>query len=476
MKASNPELTMANSGSTPMQTTCEIYHATQPLGLLPSVQSSLYHYLHLTHRVEQELENSKTFTEQLKNKIRPLTKAHQQFSYKAQIKSYEKCDIVFSFFTNKANGIGIQSKLAEQCHQDGFKTGIINNGHPLPIPGFTANFPLPKIFVFSGSSVPLRKRREIAEQCKYVASHLEKFDLTSSKLKIDSALAKLAIQTEDKANLLQYFLEVTSPKLVILVHGKILEDIAMQIACQNTGTLSMLVPHGFPQRSIASIDSSYVASFGPHLDDYLQSLSSAQSQVLPLGWIEPSVALGEDLYNHPEIKSEDKKHNVLFLSSLSGYKIHRCSSLSERVPSILQALDSMPEIETINMRLRSDEYENLAIRELLDKFGGPKLKVSIHRSLAEDLKACDIVLSFNSTGLLYGPYLNKKAIEIRDASINSVWGNPVLPSEQVYQIGEQFQPNDFRRFVLEAPTVPGEAVFHNWRCELPAFSKFLSEL
>ena len=199
---------------------------------------------------------------------------------------------------------------------------------------------------------------------------------------------------------------------------------------------------------------------------------------MKLGWLEPKVILTDDCYNSSENTIQKRgKYNILFLSSLSGWEVHRCESLLERVPDILKTLNQMPEVETINVRLRRNEYNDLVVKTLLTACAGSKLRISgMNSSITDDLKACDIIISFNSTGILYGPYLNKKAIEIRDPKINSVWGDTVLPSEQVYQINNVFDSKDFSQFILESPILQGKNVFYNWGDELKAFSEYLGEI
>ena len=70
-------------------------------------------------------------------------------------------------------------------------------------------------------------------------------------------------------------------------------------------------------------------------------------------------------------------------------------------------------------------------------------------------------MSFSSAGLLYGPYLNIKSIEIRDDDIDSVWPNSILPKEQVCKIGKAFHSIEFGEFVLQSPVLDGEEVFYN---------------
>ena len=467
------------------KTTCELYHAVHPLELRLSVQSSLYYYL---HHIRNKFANPRSRS--LKRQIVDLAKNSSAYlSYKYQLKrNFHECDVIFNFFMPGLHALGIQKKLAEKCQEQGLRTGIVGQKSKnrlrdisrLKLEQFEQVISLPENFELFASNTSSKIHREIVDQCKCICSSLEKFNLFNPGSEDCLYLAKLATQVEKNACLLRRLLEVASPKLVILSHGKIPEDAAMQIACNNTGIPSMLVPHGFPQKSLSQLTGSFIMSYCPHHDDYLRQISLTTSQVRGLGWIEPSVTLTDSLCssvkeNHVFDKKE--KLNILFLSSLSGWNRHRCQSLLEHVPDILKTLNKMPEVETINVRLRDNEHNDLVVKTLLTACAGSKLRISkISNPIVEDLKACDIVMAFNSTALLYGPYLNKKAIEIRDKKINSVWGDTVLPSEQVYQIGEEFNPHEFTEFVLDSKILKGEEVFYNWGCELKAFSECLGEI
>ncbi len=467
------------------KTSCELYHAVYPLELLPSVQSSLYYYL---HHIRNRFANTRSRS--LKRQIVDLVKnSSAHLSYKYQLKrNFNRCDVIFNFFTPSLHALGIQKKLAEKCQEQDLRTGIVvqksknrlRDISRLKLEEFEQVISLPENFEISASNMSSKIHREIIEQCKHICSCLERFDLFCPGSEDYLCLANLATQVEKKASLLRRLLEVASPKLVILSHGKIPEDTAMQIACNDTGTQSMLVPHGFPQKSLSQLTASFIMSYCPHHDGYLRQISLTTSQVRGLGWIEPSVTLADgqcSSVKENHVFDTKEKLNILFLSSMSGWNWHRCQSLLERVPDILKTLNKMPEVETINVRLRDNEHNNLVMKTLLTACAGSKLRISrIGNPIVEDLKACDIVMAFNSTALLYGPYLNKKAIEIRDQKINSVWGDTVLPREQVYQIREEFNPHEFTEFVLGSRILKREEVFYNWGCELKAFSECLSEI
>ena len=474
------------------KTTCELYHEVNPLELLPSVQSSLYYYL---HHIRNGFENPrsrslKRLIASLPEKTYTLTKNSSAYLlYKYQLKrNFKECDVIFNYFLSSPHALGIQKKLAEKCQEQGLVTGLVgqkSKNRPCNISSlkqekFRQVISVPDNLGIFSSKISSKIHREVIDQCKYICSSLEKFNLFNPGSEDWLYLVNLATQVEKNACLLRRLLEVASPKLVILSHGKFPEDAAMQIACNDIGIPSMLVPHGFPQTSLSHITASFIMSYCPHHDGYLRQISSNANQVRGLGWIEPSIKLTDSLFSSVKENhcfDTKQKLNILFLSSMSGWNTHRCHSLVERVPDILKTLNKMPEVETINVRLRSNESNDLVIKTLLAACAGSKLRISrMNNPIIEDLKACDIVMGFNSTALLYGPYLNKKAIEIRDRQINSVWGGTVLPKKQVYQIEEEFNPDELTEFVLNSPILKGEEVFYNWGFELKAFSEYLSEI
>lgn len=469
------ELVNTYSLSERPKTTCELYHAAITLELLPSVQSSVYTYLHFPpNKAGQNLfknSNQKRLKELIKNIYASL-----ELTYKYKLAPNEKCDIIFNFISHQINYLGIQKILAKQCLSQGLSTGIIHGGEIENSANFNENYSSSLKFSISPS-----KKKEIVEQCKYMIARLNNFNVGSFAEETGYLkLVNTATHIEQKAIWMRHLLEVKRPKLVILTNEKDLNDTAMQIACKDTGTLSVLIPHGFPQRSQYPIAASFVMSYCLHHDSYLKKLSLTSDRVKELGWLEPTVTLDDSFkaFSKKNATVEQReKYNILFLSQFTGCDVHRCTSLIERFPNILRALDKMDRVETVTLRLRPNEVNNIFIKAFLAECGCSKLRVSsAHESLAENLKASNIVMAFSSTGLLYGPYLNMKAIEIRDEAINAVWGGTVLPPEQVYQIGDNFKANEFNEFVAESPTLNGEDVFYNWNCELEGFAEFLNTI
>lgn len=448
------------------KTTCEIYHEIPILELLPSVQSSLFRYLHLGLN-NHPLNQTKT---QLINIAKSV---YSNANLYIQSHKKNKLDILFRFYDINNNYLGIQNRLVKNIHAKGLKTGIISN-KILSLNEFDEVLYLPLSFTISSV-----RRKKIINQCKYISSYLEKHNLGNIN-RINSYLIQVAIQIERQARFIKRLLEIKETKLVILTNPKDVGDTAMQIACTNVGIPSIIIPHGFPQRSQYPLSSSFVASFAPHHHDYLKHMSLPNTELYKLGWLEPSVTLPNHFYidnkeNNSNINIREK-HHILFLSQISGVDIHRCKSLLYYLPDILKTLDKMAEVEIITLRLRSQEVNNTSIMKLFNDCECKKLRITKNSSIIDDLKSCSMIMSFSSTGLLYAPYLNKKAVEIRDEMINSVWSSSVLPKEQVYTIGQHFNSSEFSDFVLNTPILNGESVFHNWGSEYKDFDNFLDKL
>jgi hypothetical protein len=469
-----PEIYSQEKQGFPIPTTCELYHNVGSAKLSLSVQSALFCYL---HHVTKPPHVKRWPVETIQKNLKYVTRfAYQSFSKKAIIKK-NKVDILFNYFSPSNHCLGVQINSASQCLKSGLRTGVISSKQIPKLPEFSHQFHLSEGVISWGSFIPRSKLNKIEDECHEASIILSQQVELGHFSEISSHLVRLATRIEEKASILQHFLEAISPELVVLVHGKMLEDTAMEIACKTIGIPTALIPHGFLQKSYSPLSASYIMSYCPHHDGYLKELSSPENKIIPLGWLEPSVSLGSNktrsAHRDSFVHSSDK-YNILFLSSISGWEIHRCPSLVKRVPEVLKALEEMPEVENIRVRLRPDEAKNLLIQTLLDISGASKLEISVNQPIEDDLSRCNTLMSFNSTGVLYGPYLNMRAIEIRDKAINSVWGNSVLPNQQVYQVEGEFDSRDFKDFVVNSPTLLGEKVFYNWKNELSEFSRFIS--
>jgi hypothetical protein len=465
-------------GSLSTLTTCDLYHIAAPNRLSSSVQSALFYLLHLDKNISQR---KPLPTNIIKKIFKAPTQIFYQKGYSTKYSRNSDLDILFNYFCSSAHGLGVQRKLAQHCSRIGIKSGLVTSKPLNHFSEFEENLYISEKMVTRSSFVSKNILRQIMDECSavdYLLNQNQQSDHGTNNISLK--LTNIAIRIEERASVFQYFLEKIRPKLVVLVHGKMPEDMAMQIACKRNKIKTILIPHGFLQRSYFPLNHSLILSYCPHHDSYLENLSLPSSQIKGLGWLEPSVTLNcySELTtrNHENSSSHSSnKYQVLFLSSMSGWEIHRCPSLVKRVPEVLKTLDEMPEVETIRVRLRPDESKNLLIQTLLTASGASKLEISTNPLIEEDLARCNTLISFNSTGALYGPYTNIKAIEIRDPQLNSVWSNSVLPKEQVYQIQEKFDKHEFQEFFRNSPTLTGNQVFYNWKQELTTFNQFLCE-
>lgn len=459
------------------KTTCELYYAGRTPNLLPSVQGALHLFVHL-HSFSSE-SYFKVPPRSLKSKVKAVVRDnHTSWTlFRSHVlENRQKCDVIFNFFNSQINFLNTQIQLAKHCQLQGLRTGIVQLNSLKPYAEFND-----RLLISKGFSISKEVEQEVFEQCKDVALHLK--DTNVFELDIDEICSRLflfATEIERQVIWTKRLFELKKPKLVILTNGKNVSEFALEIACADTGTSSMVIPHGFPQKSSHyKLGPSFIMSYSPCHDNYWKELSLAPEQVRGLGWFEPKVVLSNRLDVLTQEKSlvqESEKYKVLFLSQLSGAEMHRCKSLVTRLPVILRALDKIDEIETITLRLRPYEVNNTLIKTFLALCECSKLRISTNQALVDDLQEHNTLISFSSTGLLYGPYLGMRALEIRDRAINSVWGETVLPSEQVYQICEEFDPDDFSKFVKESRHFKKQEFFYNWGSEFESFANCLNTI
>lgn len=458
------------------KTTCELYYAALMPQLLPSVMGALHMFWHL-HSFSGE-SYPKVPQRSLKNYVRDRvedTLTTWRLFRKYEFKNHQKCDIIFNFFNSHINFLTTQRQLAKQCQLQGLRTGIVQPESLSPFAEFDDRFSITR-----GYSVSKQFEQAVFEQCLSIVSQLKDATLLHLDFnEVHSRLVLLATEIERQVIWLKQLFELKKPKLVILTNGKNFTEFALEIACADTNTPLMMIPHGFPQRSShLKIVPAFIMSYASHHDNYWKKLSLDPDRVKSLGWLEPKVVLSNrlDTLINEKFTDREEKYKILFLSQLSGAEMHRCKSLVDRLPLILKALDKMDEVETITLRLRPYEVNNILIKTFLALCGCSKLRISSTPAIADDLQQTNTLMSFSSTGLLYGPYLGMRALEIRDRTINSLWEESVLPSEQVYQIGEEFDPDDFSKFVAESQFFNKQELFYNCGSELESFSKYLSTI
>lgn len=456
------------------RTTCDIYTEFMSTEMRTSVQVSLYQYLHFAHHFppKKYLHLKKRFLNLSEDGYVFLSRI-----FKRRIKRYPDIDVLFNLINPYDNHLGIQKELSRICLSIELKTGLLGWFHKIytmSIRGFDRLFPLGML------PVSPKIKKIISEQCRHLYLKMlesnEEFHQLSGIYDSLEVLIRFAMHIEQLAAWNHHILEATDPRLVILTNAKDPRDAAMQIACEKMDIPSMLIPHGFPQKSQHPISASWVMSYASHHDDYLKKLCRYPEQVKSLGWLEPRKTLSFNIENTYYNRGKPRKINqydILFLSQFSGSRLHRCASLISRIPDIIQTLDKMKEVESITIRLRLDEMNDPMIVHFLKGLNCSKLKLSKMKSIYSDLKVHNLLISFSSTGLLYGPYLNMKSIEVRDDDIDSVWPNSILPKKHVYNIGRSFHPTEFREFVRQSPTPNGNDFFYNRGGELERFAEIV---
>lgn len=426
----------------------EIYCSIVNAKLRPSIQGGIFYFLHFSN-INYLLTEVKT-------------KEINSGSCWSYINKAKACDILFNYTFAVSHSLGIEQKLACKYSDYGLSTGIIDTVHNgAVLEGFDQVYPGWPLYPVSSII-----EREIREQVENVWPVLKKYCLNNEQKELGySYICACAMLIEALANSLKKMLYRIKPKRVILMGIKHYSEVAMQIACREMDIRSITVPHGILSKSMAPVMTSSLMSFSPYHDDYLKGLCSKQSRVEPLGWLEPQVKLGKKMDEILDIKASTKndgKHAVLFLSQYSGAKINRCWSYYCLLPEIMKILISMPEVEQVIFRLHPGEevYKNM-IERLFKDYQHSKLTISVNEPLSKNLLESNILMSISSSALLYGPYLNMKAVEIRDKSIDSVC-NSVLPEKNVFRIDDSLKPADLRNFINNSIRLDGRDIFYNW--------------
>jgi len=463
-----PEITAYN------RTTCDLYSEFISPEMPPSVQVSFYQYLHFHHHFFTKRHHH------LRSRILNLSQDGYIFLsriYSRRIKRYPKMDVLFNLINPYDNQLGIQNELSRVCSTNGLKTGLLGLFHKIytkNVLGFDRCFPMGML------PVSPHIQASILEQCRNLYINLiesdEKAFLSSDNHDTCDMLIRVAMHIEQLAAWNRRLIDATNPRFVILTNAKDPRDAAMQIACEKMGIPSMLIPHGFPQKSQHPISIPWVMSYAAHHDNYLKKLCRHPEQVKGLGWLEPRKTLPSKTNHSPKYRwppENPKKYDILFLSQFSGSRMHRCAALTSRVTDIIRTLDKMNEVQSITMRLRQNEVQDPAINRYLKSLNCSKLNVSQNTPIYSDLMSNNLLMSFSSTGLLYGPYLNMKSVEIRDHDINSVWPNSILPEEQVFEIDQAFHPIEFSEFLIQSPVLNGNDFFYNRDREMERFAEII---
>ena len=450
-------------------TTCEIYHKLVGKDLIPSVSSSLYSFLHMG--IRHDLNINFYFQRQIFNYF--LSSLSLGKDNTKQIS-----DVVFLYETSSINYLGIQSQISKICSEKNIKTEILYNYKQ---DKFEYSFDKVSEIKKPYPLITYKESNRIYEQCKLLTFELkQKFpfyqDITNEDL--NKNLFRLAIYIESLSNVFISTFDSNQSKVLFLLNSNSSINVAAQLAARRLKLRTVLVPHGFPQRSQYPINSDDVISFCPHHDKYLQTLSSSHTNVQGLGWLEPNALIE----SNPLLKklqasniNLSNKYKILVLSQITGYKVHKCQSLVSLFVRLLKELALISEVDSVSIRLHPNESNNFILKTLLSNIYGLKINTSKNQSIGEDLIACDVVISFSSTGLLYAPYLGLNAIEIRDKEIDSVWGETVLPDQSVLHINKEEDWNKLRELIVRKNFPRGNEVFYNWNNESQSFATFICQ-
>jgi hypothetical protein len=451
------------------KTTCEIYSELQPYRYRTSVQSALFSYIH--HGIRNPININ------LKYRLNSFARALISLgnSNKYVYSSEKKCDILFRYYNNSKNYIGTQTLLSKSLSKNNISTGIISESTLDRFNDFHGVYKLSM-----GSFISKALINALNEECSELSKKIREYQYNLDQEMVFQYLLHIVWRIEEEANIIQQLIERVKPSLFILTNEKDPIDTAAFIASKKSSIKTLFIPHGFPQRSQSPIKSDYIGSYSPYHDGYLSELGKNGAKVIPLGWLEPSLMSEKMLEELIERNSQDKqkrKHiNVLFLSQISGWNMHKCYSLVKHVPNLLKALDKNSTINSVTVRLRPNERKDPVIHSLFEACNLKKLRLSEASSIEKDLSICDMLVGFSSTGLLYAPYLGLRGIEIRDRTVNSVWGENLLPDDHVYYIDKEFDENDFNEFINNTVNLlNAEKYFYHYRKERN-FSDLLSIL
>lgn len=385
-----------------------------------------------------------------------------------------KCDVLFTMISPNFRILGVQQRLAEKCSQMGLVTGIIN------VTGRNASG-FDKVYRwYPQYPIDETVETEIMEQSARAYALLS--NISPSKIVGNKGLIyliKYANLVEAYAKSARMILEKVQAKLVFLNGSKFYINTAMEWACKEAGIKSVIVPASVLGRTQFPSRANTFLSWAPHYDSYLRELSIGESEVLPLGFLEPLFTLPGNIDELLKYKSRHTKtkHEVLLLSQYRGVKRTACSSLYTRLPEIIKLLKQMPEIKKVVLRLHPGEKpESQECQGLWKYCQDSKFQLSVNEPLIKNLVETNMIISLGSTALLYAPYLNIRGVEVRDHDINQVFGATVLPLACSYQIGDSYKASELADFIRDSEIIHGEEVLYNWRKELELFPAILEKL
>lgn len=445
-------------------TTCDYY--MRALGetsehYRASTITSLYHYLN-NFNIEAKGALTSYAKHMMHHNMSRISRLINNQNVSLPPNSKQATDLLLHYQNPSQNYLGIQQYVAIAGKKIGLTSTLLTN---TTIQAEVNYFDQTISSHHAPSRVDKKTFSEIQNECRIFLENLRLSDFPKKLGRFDLAiLQQTATTIESNMQNKMKMLDDINPRLVILLNPKNPDETALQLACKAQGIPTLFIPHGFPQKSIFPIETDQTTMFCHHNKDYFREIAP-NSQLVPLGWLEPSTFQKE---RKPKHTNDEKKQTVLFLSQIGGHKIQRCPSLTNLVPKVLDFLEKSPSVDKILFRLRPYEIANTDVKQIFSEKRFNKIEIVTHEPINTSLDRSDTIISFSSTGLMYGPYLNKKAIEIRDAAINATWGGSVLPETHVYSHEGNWDEKQFEAFFENAPPLLGCNIFCNYQKELDA--------
>lgn len=386
----------------------------------------------------------------------------------------EPCEVLFNYTLPTDHALGIQRSISRCLNKRGITTGLSGMVPWHAVDGFDCFYQWLPLF-----PLPIELRMEIKDQCQAVYTLLQDVPLNSYKRRKGLAFAiRFSGLVEAYTRYMKIMLSRIKPKLVIVITTSSFLDIALQTACSEAGVPVAFFPHGFPARLISPIRSNIVAAYAPHHHQYYCQMGIESNQVIPVGWLEPAVTLGEqvpELIRTTQYRGKEVKYRALLISQYSASRLVS-NSLTTMLSQAINALTAMPNIERVVLRLHPprETIDSSELQSVLKNADLSKLYVAHNEPLLKNLRETNMVVGFCSTALLYGPYLNRPALEIRDSSINRIFCQSVLPSQNVYQVDGEIESALLDEYLYGYEPLRGVEVLHNWCREIDYVAEYIS--
>jgi len=432
------------------KTVCEEYNDIESGKYSKSIMLGLYYALHFKYYKDHGC-----ILPQIRSERKVGFYQNIVLKENSYIDTMEHVDILMNFISYNANYLGVQEVIYDIIKPN-YSVKMFHDGRMNDQTKFGSNKILLELHNISEEKV-----REInAQEEEINKKYLKKLDIAS-----------IAVIAERLIETYKYELKRCTPKCVIVFNNKDIKDAAIIEACCELGIKTLLIPHGFPQFSQGKIDTDYLAVTDNFTEKYYSLLSSDKTKIIRLGWLEPLVTK----ISYKKNVTMLRRYNVIFLSQMQGYNVHDCPSLLTNMETIICVLDKMFMVKKIILRLRKNEMSDPIIADTINRLiKYKKLRISVDCSLHEDINKSNVIMSMSSTGLLYGPYLGIKSLEIRDEKINSVWRSSILPSSNVINISEFNSITVLKK--LRDQKIEANSLFFNYQNESYGIKKIIDEI